>query len=214
MIRPVAPDEVLQAAESIRFRGMVLIYLVLGRSQYTEFDAHYFPESIFPITRLSEPRNYSQVSEPPDRTVLCAELPCSHIAGSAGARGADHPFNDNDAYWNMSDKQLEILVTDSLARARLPVPAPILEVVTRRLPHAYPIYDRGYETALETIHAWLEGISGLLTFGRQGLFAHDNTHHTLAMAYAAVECLTAQGEFDRARWNRYQEVFKTHVVED
>jgi protoporphyrinogen oxidase len=214
MIRPSAPEEVLQAAGSIRFRGMVLIYLVLGRSQFTEFDAHYFPEADVPITRLSEPRNYSQVTEPPDRTVLCAELPCNPIAGTTGVPGVHPPFNGNDPYWNMSDGELGTLVTDSLARAGLPVPAPVLEVVTRRLPHAYPIYDRGYETALETIHAWLEGIAGLLTFGRQGLFAHDNTHHTLAMAYAAVECLTAQGEFDRTRWTRYQEIFKTHVVED
>jgi hypothetical protein len=33
------------------------------------------------------------------------------------------------------------------------------------------------------------------------------------MAYSAVDCLN-DGEFDQARWQRYREVFATHVVED
>ena len=59
-----------------------------------------------------------------------------------------------------------------------------------------------------------EGLEGLLSFGRQGLFAHDNTHHALFMAYSAVNCLDDQGRFDRARWQDYRQIFKTHVVED
>jgi hypothetical protein len=53
----------------------------------------------------------------------------------------------------------------------------------------------------------------LLVYGRQGLFAHDNTHHALFMAYSAVDCLTTKG-FDLARWAEYRETFKSHVVED
>jgi hypothetical protein len=61
---------------------------------------------------------------------------------------------------------------------------------------------------------WLGGIQGMLTLGRQGLFAHDNTHHTLAMAYAAVDCLSSKGVFDHARWAEHRKEFETHVVED
>ena len=61
---------------------------------------------------------------------------------------------------------------------------------------------------------WVEGMQGLLTFGRQGLFAHDNTHHALAMAHGAVDCLSADGRFDLAKWHDYRRVFETHVVED
>ena len=49
---------------------------------------------------------------------------------------------------------------------------------------------------------------------RQGLFAHDNTHHTLEMAYAAADCLSKDGSFDRASWARHRQEFETHVVED
>jgi hypothetical protein len=53
----------------------------------------------------------------------------------------------------------------------------------------------------------------LLSYGRQGLFAHDNTHHALFMAYSAVDCLV-DGKFDQDKWRKYREVFATHVVED
>ena len=55
---------------------------------------------------------------------------------------------------------------------------------------------------------------GLLTFGRQGLFAHDNTHHALATAHAAVDCFQRDGRFDADKWQAYRRVFATHVVED
>jgi hypothetical protein len=53
-----------------------------------------------------------------------------------------------------------------------------------------------------------------VSLGRQGLFAHDNTHHTLAMARAAVDRLDGPGRFDRERRGGARRVFETHVVED
>ena len=197
-LRPPAHADVLAATEGIRFRSMLLVYVVLGRERFSEFDAHYFPGAEIPFTRMSEPRNYSLVTEPRDRTVLCAELPCA-----AG-----------DSYWNMSDADLGDLLGDTLARMGLPLDAPVLHVATRRLSSAYPVYDRGFQASFEVLDTYIAGLKGLLTFGRQGLFAHDNTHHTLAMAYAAVSCLDEAGRFDRARWASHREVFETHVVED
>jgi protoporphyrinogen oxidase len=196
--RPEAPASVLEAARRIRYRAMLLIYLVVEQPRFSEFDAHYFPEVEVPMTRLSEPRNYSLVREPADRTVLCAELPCD-----AG-----------DTLWQMSDAQLGELVTTALAEQGIPLTGRVAEVTTRRLSHAYPIYDFGFEQHFKRMDAWLGSIGNLLTFGRQGLFAHDNTHHALAMAYAAVECLNDRSGFDDAQWARARLAFQQHVVED
>jgi hypothetical protein len=87
-------------------------------------------------------------------------------------------------------------------------------VVTRRLQQAYPVYSSDYEQAFGKMDDWLGGIEGILTLGRQGLLAHDNTHHTLEMAYAAADCLSQDGSFDRVRWARHRQEFETHVVED
>ncbi|HEX6125590.1 MAG TPA: FAD-dependent oxidoreductase [Pyrinomonadaceae bacterium] len=195
---PAAPADVISASESISYRAMVLIYLVLETDRFTEFDAHYFPEQEVPITRLSEPKNYSAKREPADRTVLCAELPCRL----------------GDQYWSMDDESLGDVVRESLEKCGIPVRSRIEQVVTRRLPHAYPIYKTGYEKYFDVQDRWVDSLDGVLTFGRQGLFAHDNTHHALAMAYGAVDCLSSSGEFDRGKWNRYRREFEKHVVED
>lgn len=197
-VAPSAPKEVSDSCERISYRAMVLIYLVLDEPQWTEFDAHYFPEAEVKITRLSEPKNYSMRTQPEGRTVLCAELPCSV----------------GDEVWTSSDAELAGVVRESLDKCGLPIRSEVLETTTRRLPYAYPIYKEGYERYFEIQDKWVEGLDRVLTFGRQGLFAHDNTHHALAMAYGAVDCLKESGEFDLERWNDYRSEFAKHVVED
>jgi protoporphyrinogen oxidase len=197
-MKPTAPLEILKAAEDIRYRGMILVYLVLEQERFSEFDAHYFPDPSVRISRLSEPKNYSNGHGPKDLTVLCAELPCA----------------SDGSEWHMSDDQLGELTRAALEASGLPVRAPIRSVLTRRLRQAYPVYARGYEASFHPLEKWLSEIDGLLTFGRQGLFAHDNTHHALYMAYSAVSCLSQDGLFDRQRWQSFKRVFETHVVED
>ena len=197
-MHPAPPQEVLQAASKVAFRGMILIYLVLNRDQFSTYDAYYFPEEAIPISRMSEPKNFTRATEPRGRTVLCAEL----------------PSDPGCVEWEMSDEELGKHLCDWVERAGLPRPQPVSQVVTRRLRQAYPVYQRGYEEHFSKMDQWLGGLEGLLTFGRQGLFAHDNTHHTLAMAYAAAACLSCDGKFDRARWAEHRKEFETHVVED
>ncbi|NWG47206.1 MAG: FAD-dependent oxidoreductase [Alphaproteobacteria bacterium] len=198
LLDPAPPAEILASAQAMRFRGMILIYLVLEQDQFTEYDAHYFPELSIPISRMSEPKNYSAAREPKGTTVLCAELPC----------------DPGQAYWNMSDEELGRLYCEWLAGVGLPVTAKVRRTETRRIGQAYPVYDLQYEDHFNRMDAWLGGLEGLLTFGRQGLFAHDNTHHAYAMAYGAVDCLTADATFDHGKWAEYREIFETHVVED
>ena len=198
LVNPQAPTEVLEAGNNIKYRAMILIYLVIAQPQFTEFDAHYFPDADVALTRISEPKNYSARTEPKDRTVLCCELPC----------------DVNDENWRLSDEGLGQLARQALERSGLPIKAPILQIVTKRLSHAYPIYHQGYESHFNLLDEWAAGLDRVLTFGRQGLFAHDNTHHALAMAYAAVDCLNGSGSFDSARWNEYRAEFATHTVED
>lgn len=198
LLSPAAPADILEAARNLEYRAMILIYLVLDQDQFTEYDAHYFPESAIAISRLSEPKNYNVAEKPIGQTVLCAELPCSR----------------NDAVWQYSDRELADLMKKSLSDAGIPVQVPVQEVVTQRLLHAYPLYTNDYDVFLNRVDNWLNGIDGLLTFGRQGLFAHDNLHHALYVAYAAAKCLDTQGQFDRGKWQEYRDIFATHVVED
>jgi len=192
------PAEVMRASESLRFRSMVLVYLLLNQDRFTGYDAHYFPGEDIPFTRISETKNYSDRQEPAGRTSLCAEIPC---------------FGDS-AVWSMSDERLAELVSEGLAQAGLPVRSDILEVQVRRIPFAYPLFGVGYETQFDKIDAWVSQLDGILSFGRQGLYAHDNTHHAIFMAQAAVQCLRDDGTIDVEAWRGQRKIFESHVVED
>jgi protoporphyrinogen oxidase len=198
LLTPAPPTELLQAASALDFRAMILIYLILEQGRFSEYDAHYFPGPGIAISRLSEPKNYGDGEQPRDTTVLCAELPCS----------------PTDPVWQMTDDQLGRLACDDLAGAGIPIRVPVQQVTARRLRQAYPIYHRGYEAPFAELDAWLGGVRGLLTFGRQGLFAHDNTHHALYMGYRAADCVGEGGRFDRERWQAFRREFEGHVVED
>jgi protoporphyrinogen oxidase len=188
---------VLDAARRIAYRAMILVYLQLDVDQFTTTDAYYFPEPHITMTRLSEPKNYWGHTEPAGWTTLCAEVPCEV----------------GDELWNLTDEELGARVAADIRMAGLPLARDPTSVTTRRLGQAYPIYSSGYEQPFRILEEWVGRLPNFLSYGRQGLFAHDNLHHALFMAYSAVDCLDG-GRFDDERWARYRDIFATHVVED
>jgi protoporphyrinogen oxidase len=197
MADPAPPVAAVEAAQRLEFRALVLVYLVLDGGRYTPFDAHYLPEPFTPVTRISEPANYRDGDDPPDRTVLCAEIPCA----------------PGDDLFTADETELAGLVVHALGRAGLPAPR-VREVAARRLPQAYPVYRRGFEDHLAALEAWAADQPALLSFGRLGLFVHDNAHHALAMAWAAADALGPGGSFDDRAWAAARARFAEHVVED
>ena len=195
---PAPPEAATAAAGRLRHRGLVLLYLVLDRPRWTEFDAHYFPGPEVLAARVSEPRNYRDDPDlPADRTVLCAEIACW----------------PGDDVWSAPDEDLAARLAAELAATGLPAPAWV-GVESRRLPRVYPVYPPGFADDLGTLEAWAGGLGGLITFGRQGLFTPDNTHHALAMGWAAADALDADGTLDAARWRAARDGFRSFVVED
>lgn len=181
----------------LEYRAMLLVYLVVPVDQYSPYDAHYLPDVAVPVTRVSEPKNYRDGPDPKGQTVLCVEIPCS----------------TGDELWSMSDDDLGVVASEALGRSGLPDPRHTGTEV-RRLPSAYPVYRVGFEDQLQPLLDWVTGQPGLVTLGRQGLFAHDNTHHALAMAWAAAEAVADDGAFDERRWSAAVASFGSNVVED
>ena len=195
---PKPPPDAVQNASVLRFRAMVLVYLVHEGGRWSPFDAHYLPGPQTAVTRVSEPANYRvSADDPADRSVLCAEIPCS----------------PGDSTWTAPDDVLAGLVEDALAATGLP-PVRGAGVTVRRLPHVYPVYERGFANRLTGLETWAAALPHVTTFGRLGLFAHDNTHHALVMADAAVEALQPGGGWDSEAWSAARERFRGHVVED
>jgi len=198
MTRPAPSLSDVESAGRLRFRAMILVYLVHEGGRWTQYDAHYIPGPETPVTRVSEPANYrDSPDDRQDRSVLCAEVPCSMT----------------EELWAASDDELGHLVQEGLARVGLP-PVRRAQVEVRRLGQVYPIYQVGYRDQLAGLDQWAMSLPTVTTFGRHGLFAHDNTHHALVMAYDAVDALSDDGYFDSLAWAAARERFATHVVED
>src|SRR6201999_17772 len=196
IVSPAPPAPAVAAASALRFRSMVLVYLVHQGRPWTQFDAHYLPGPDTPVSRISEPANYRQsADDPDDHTVLCCEVPCQL----------------GDRWWTADDATLAAMVAQTLDRAGLP-PVRCAEVVTRRLRTVYPVYETGYGAHLHGLDAWAGTLPHLTTFGRLGLFVHDNTHHAIAMAYDAVDALR-DGQWDATAWSAARRRFAEHVVE-
>ncbi|MGH3469689.1 MAG: FAD-dependent oxidoreductase, partial [Thermocrispum sp.] len=195
---PGPPMTAIEAASRLRFRAMVLVYVVHKEGRWTSFDAHYLPGAYTPVTRISEPANYREsAADPTDLSVVCAEIPCAV----------------GDEIWTADHDALAALVEEAVDRSGLP-PLRRADVEVRRLPFVYPVYEVGFERRLAGIEAWITGVPQVVSFGRLGLFAHDNSHHAMLEAYEAVDTLGLDGSFDTARWRVQRERFAEHVVED
>ncbi len=194
---PGASPAVRDAADALEVRAMALVYLVLDRAQYTTFDAHYLPGPETIVSRLSEPKRYRDGPDPAERTVLCAEVPCT-----AG-----------DDTWSLPDDVLAGRVADELAGVGLPLVRAVDAHVVR-LGSVYPVERLGTPAHRAVVEAWLDGVPGVLSTGRQGLLVPDNTHHALSMGIDAAAALDDDLRIDAARWAQARRAVDHHVVED
>lgn len=196
-----APGDVTEAAGRLRHRAMVLAYLVLDTDRLSTFDAHYFPGSDTPVSRLSEPKNFRDApgpgGDPKGVTVVCAELACW----------------EGDETWTATPEELAATVMETLTPLGFDFPK-LRSAEARRIPKCYPVYSGTYHSDLARVEAWASQHPRLVTFGRQGLFAPDNTHHALHMGWEAADALRPDGSLDAPRWHAARESFRSHVVED
>ncbi len=196
LLPPVVPP-IRTAVDSLRYRSLVLLYMVLDTDRFTPYDAHYFAQPDVIFSRVSESKNYTD-SPCSSKTGICLEIPCFY----------------NDDVWNADSQTLGKQALDDLEKAGMPVACRIEQVFKKSVRYAYPLYERNYGWNMTIINTFLEGITNLICLGRHGLFLHDNIHHDMDMAYTAVSCVQNDCSFDTGRWLGQLPRFKDQVVED
>jgi protoporphyrinogen oxidase len=143
-----------------------------------------------------EQKRFSAATVPGDRTVLVMDLAC----------------DPGDARFTAADDELRAQVGAALEATRLVRQEEITDFWTVRFRSAYPIYGLDTASRLTAAHAWSDAIDKLWLAGRQGLFLHNNTHHSLLMGYRAAAAIRAGG--DRAAWLRQVATFADFTVAD
>jgi protoporphyrinogen oxidase len=192
---PAPPVEVLSAAHALRYRAVVVCYVVLERDRVGTADTYYFPERRFPFNRVIEQKNFSAAMAPAGRTVLGMDIAC----------------DPDDEVFLASDEALRARVVPALEEAGLVRAGEVREVFSRRFRSAYPLYERDYAPHLAGVHEWLARFQNLWLIGRQGLYLHNNTHHSLLMGYRAADAILARR---RVRWPAALAEFRGFRVAD
>jgi len=171
MLEPKAPKEILQLAESLRYRNILLVALFLDKEFVTDAATVYFPNSGFPFTRVYEPRNRNSAMSPPGKTSLVAEIPCQ----------------SDDEFWSLDDEELTRKVSSFLVRIGWVKKDEIIDTMVVRMGYAYPVLETGSKEKVREIMNYLEKFENVKLSGRSGRFVYAWIHNLIRSGREIVE---------------------------
>jgi protoporphyrinogen oxidase len=166
------PYQVTRAADSLKFRNTILVYLrVAGRDLFPD-QWLYVHSSDLLTGRVTNFRNWvpSLYGSSPD-TILSLEYWC----------------NDGEELWQQSDEELIRRGAAEMISTGLLAGAPVTAGHVVRLRRCYPVYARGYKRHLQVLTSHLDKIQGLTAIGRYGAFKYNNQDHSILMGLLAAE---------------------------
>ncbi len=169
-LSPAAPKEVLEAAASLKYRDMVIIFLTLDREQVTPDHWIYFPTDPF-ISRFHEPKNWSRKMAPEGKTSLVVEVFC---------------FEDEPVF-KEADSILVGRATKRLVELGLIQEKDVCGSLVIRLKKAYPLYVKGYQQYTRSIFEYLGAFKNLQLAGRNGRYKYTSADYYIEMGLRAAE---------------------------
>ncbi|MEV4625013.1 NAD(P)/FAD-dependent oxidoreductase [Micromonospora sp. NPDC049523] len=169
---PPAPHDVRAAADALRYRDFLTIALVVP-------EAAGFPDNWIyvhtPGVRVGRIQNFGSWSP-------------YLVQDGFTCLGLEYFVNEGDDLWEMADEDLVKLGTEELERLRLVTPGAVSAGYVVRMPKAYPVYDEGYEDAVDTIRGWLaEAVPNVHPVGRNGMHRYNNQDHSMLTAMLTAE---------------------------
>ena len=103
LLDPLPPKEVIAAASALRYRNLILFYIVINKNRLFEDSFIFYPEEKYVFNRISEQKGFSESMVPPDKTVLCVEVTCS----------------ENDEIWKSQDDIVYTKIIEGLKEAHI-----------------------------------------------------------------------------------------------
>ena len=83
----------------------------------------------------------------------------------------------------------------------------MVEILTKRIEVAYPVFRKGYHNRLLTVIKYFTEMGNIFSLGRQGLFSYANMDHCIDMGLR-IESLIKDGKLDSSSFlKNYYEFF-------
>ena len=171
MLNGNVPENAKTAAKGLDFTSEIFLYLNVKRRDVFGVPLLYFSEPEFPFNRIYDVGMFSNKMVPPGRNALCLEISCDP--------GDNLLTQDDTTLFNKCIIPLEkhgLITRDEIEGYH-----------TRQLTHAYPRFRIGYEKKRHTILNYIDTVSNLFSFGREGLFTYANIDDAIWMG-----CQTAR----------------------
>ena len=169
---PAPAQEILDAANKLRYRDFLIISLVINRKEVVPDNWIYVHEPGVKVGRIQNFKNWSPAMVPdPSKTCL----------------GMEYFVFENDELWSSADDKLLELARREIVELGLVRAEEIEDGTVVRMQKAYPMYDEDWSAHVDTIRAWLaENTRNLQLVGRNGLHKYNNQDHSMITAlYAA-----------------------------
>jgi protoporphyrinogen oxidase len=167
MLKPDCDSTVAAAANSLQFRDLITVNLILRRKQVSIDTWLYIQDSDIIFGRMHEPKNWSAAMVADDNhTSLVLECFCS---------AGDH-------IWTMSDEAIvERCIQDLVEKLHFIEKGDVEDMLVIRTRGAYPVYDLEYQKKISIVQTHLQKYEGIHTVGRGGTFRYNNADHSIEM---------------------------------
>ena len=195
--KPSPPKIIKQSSKYLKYRSIVLPYFVIEGKNYFDSETLYFPEKKYIFNRLYFPSSYYKNNKKKSKKYLVGlEITC----------------NFNDKIWNMKKNELMNYILKNLKDLKIFDKNQIIDFFVEKEKYAYPIYYKNYKYHLDRIKDYYYS-KGVLLNGRQGLFLHNNQHHSIEMAYYGSKALIDSKQ-PYKYWKNIEQKFDEYKVTD
>lgn len=184
----------LEPLSRLRYRNTILVYLKVEAMDLFTDQWIYIHAPELAVGRITNFSNWARPADAkPASTVLCLEYWC----------------DDDDAIWQEPETASIERAVDDLRRLALAGQAPVTAGHVVRVPRCYPVYGRGYQSALDPVVHYLKPIANLWPIGRYGAFKYNNQDHSILMGLLVAENIASGARHDlwaiNTDYDEYQE---------
>lgn len=176
-LSPAPPGEVVAAARALRYRGLLIVALLTEAPDLFPDNWIYIHEPQVQVGRIVNPRNWSPEMAP-DPALTCL--------------GLEYFCWPGEGLWERPDEELCALGEHELTVLGLLHGERVREGRVVRVPHAYPVYDPGYQERVGVLRRYLAGFENLQVIGRAGMHRYNNMDHSMLTGLLAARNLAGE----------------------
>jgi protoporphyrinogen oxidase len=196
ILNSIISNEAKYAAGKLKFRKLLLLYLIINEDRIIPENWLFFPESKYRFNRVFEQKSFNMAMVPAGKTVVCFEITCG----------------EDDILLSKTDQEIYQEILPQINEAEI-IKGKIIEYFIKKLEYAYPVYDISYNEHLTKFMREIDKVTNFYSVGRQGGYSYtgmaDSMHIGISTAQFILDKKNRMSE-----WPDYSQQFYKYKVVD